>query len=85
MVRKRLRSTVACDSYPVIKRIVQASHGVSAAVPSVIAEEVRQGTLALLPVDAPQIQSFAGVVSLRRRILAPAALELVTELVGQNS
>ena len=77
--------TVACDSYPVIKKIVQSSHGVSAAVPSVIAEEVRQGILALLPVDAPQIQSLAGVVSLRRRTLAPAALELMTDLLSEAS
>jgi DNA-binding transcriptional LysR family regulator len=76
--------TVACDSYSVIKRIVQASHGVSAAVPAVIAEEVRQGTLAVLPVSAPQIQSFAGVVSLRRRDLTPAAMELTTELLSES-
>jgi DNA-binding transcriptional LysR family regulator len=75
--------TIACDSYPVLKKIVQMSHAVSAAVPSVIAEEVRQGTLALLPVDAPQIQSFAGVVSLRRRTLAPVALELTSELLNE--
>lgn len=75
-------TTVECESYSVLKRMVLASNCISAALHSTIADELASGALAKLPVNSPSIQTNAGIVRLRDHTISPLADAFVTEVLA---
>lgn len=81
-------TTVECDDYALIKRLVRASDGVSFAPWTNIADEVMRGGLVKLDVTEPIFHTSSGIVTLKDRSLPPAARALIDELlaiVGKSS
>ena len=77
---KQAISTVQCESYAVLKRIVLASDCLSAALQSTVQFELETGAIAILPVAAPQMQTSAGIVRLRNRTPSPLANALIDQI-----
>jgi DNA-binding transcriptional LysR family regulator len=77
----RRYSTVECENYTMLKRMVLAGNCLSAALRSTIADELAQGTLVELRVKAPKLRTNAGIVYLRDRTLSPLAEALIEELL----
>jgi DNA-binding transcriptional LysR family regulator len=69
----RSPQVIECESYAALRAAVEASDAVSGGFISVIADAVRERRLVALPVHVPEFVLHAGVVSLRRRTLSPAA------------
>ncbi len=68
---------IQCESYSMLKRIVLAGDCVSAALSTTIEEELAEGRLAVLPVDAPKLMTHAGIVRLRGRSSSPLAERVI--------
>jgi DNA-binding transcriptional LysR family regulator len=65
---------VECDDIQLLKTLVLGTESVMVAVPDLVREELKAGTLqALTPQDLPQVHTALGVVSLRGRTLSPVA------------
>lgn len=73
---------IECESYAVIKSVVASSDAVSAAPGTIIADEVRDGTLTRLPVALPDIHTSFGIVVRSERTLSPAAATFIEHLVA---
>jgi len=71
---------IQCESYSALKRIVLESECVSVALAGTIRTEVEQGLLNTLAVDAPKLQTNAGIVRLRHRTLSPLAAALIERI-----
>ena len=65
--------TVECESYSILKKIVSTSDCISAALQQTISNSVDQKRFRILPVDAPVMQTNAGIVRLSERRLSPQA------------
>lgn len=77
---------IECESYAMLKRIVSSSDCISAALEKTLAGEVANGSLVVLPVDAPELTTHAGIIRLQDRALSPLASELaqqIAELAAQ--
>jgi DNA-binding transcriptional LysR family regulator len=68
---------VECESYAMLKRLVSSSECISAALQQTLARELEDGSLAILPVDAPVLTTRAGIVQHQDRTLSPLATHLV--------
>lgn len=71
---------IECESYAMLKRFVSSSDCISAAMQETLARELENGVFAILPVDAPQLTTDAGIIRLRDRTLSPPAEELVASI-----
>jgi len=71
---------IECESYPMLKKIVQSSNCLSIAPIAVIVDELQAGALAELSVEESEFYSQPGVVYLRKHTLSPAAEALIVEL-----
>jgi DNA-binding transcriptional LysR family regulator len=76
---------IECESYATLKRVVLASQCVSAALESTLEKEVRDGTIAILDIDAPELMTHAGIVRRQDRTLSPAAARLMAAMVSTYS
>ena len=74
-------STVECESYSVLKRMVLASDCISAAMRPTIADELESGALVKLPIESPSIKTNAGIVRLRDRTISPLADAFAAEVL----
>jgi DNA-binding transcriptional LysR family regulator len=77
---QRSFATVECENYTILKRMVLSSNCISAALRGTLANEVKQGSIVILPVDAPTLVTDAGIVQLSNRTLSPLAAELVAKI-----
>jgi DNA-binding transcriptional LysR family regulator len=68
---------VECESYAMLKRIVASSDCISAALRQTLTTELEDGSLAVLPVDAPELTTQAGIIQLPDRALSPLGAELI--------
>jgi DNA-binding transcriptional LysR family regulator len=71
---------VAMTSVASARAIVKRTDGVGITAPSQVAEDVRQGTLAILDLHMSELRSGYGVTWLRSRELSPAARAFVATL-----
>jgi DNA-binding transcriptional LysR family regulator len=74
-------NTVECESYALLKRVVLASNCISAALHASVADELRDGSLVPLPIQAPELHTNAGIVHLRCRSLSPLAEAFVSGIL----
>jgi len=65
--------TIRCESYSALKRIVLGSQCVSVALARTIQPELENGSLTTLSVDAPKLQTNAGIVQMCKRTPSPLA------------
>lgn len=72
---------IECESYAMLKRIVSSSDCISTALEQTLANEVAEKSLVILPVDAPQLTTHAGIVRLDDRPLSPLGVELTGKIV----
>ena len=75
-------ASIECENYGMLKRMVLASDCVSAALRSTIEPELRSGELVVLPIEAPLLQTQAGIVHLRHRSLSPLAEAFIQETLA---
>ncbi len=68
---------IECESYAMLKRFVSSSDCISAALRQTLVEELQEGSLVVLPVDAPQLTTRAGIIRLADRTPSPFAAELL--------
>jgi len=71
---------IECESYAMLKRLVSSSDCISAALQRTLARELEEGSLATLPVDAPELTTRAGIILLPGRTLSPLAADLVARI-----
>jgi len=68
---------IQCENYSMLKRIVLSGNCVSAAISTTIHQELEEGRIAVLAVDAPTLTTHAGIVQLRDRSPSPLAAEVM--------
>ena len=73
-VEKRFHPRILVETFHTARRVVLVSGAIGAALPSQIARELREGLLAILPVEAPWLSLNYGFIARRGRTLSPAAL-----------
>jgi len=71
---------VVCSHYSTIKEIVAQSDCVSGAIDPKISAEIKSGRLAGVKVTGPKLKSNPGIVTLKDRVLSPAAHVLIDEI-----
>lgn len=71
---------IECESFAMLKRIVESSDCLSAALQPTLADEIKAGSLVILQVDAPLLTTHAGVIRMKDRTLSPVAAELVARI-----
>jgi DNA-binding transcriptional LysR family regulator len=71
---------VECESYAMLKRVVLSSDCISAALEQTLAREIKDGSLIILPIDAPELTTRAGIIRLSDQTLSPLAAELVASI-----
>ena len=79
--KKSAFPSVECDNYAMLKKIVLAGTSVSAALPSSIESELQKGLFKILPLQAPELTTHAGIVRLKDRTLSPMAVALIAQIV----
>jgi len=72
--------SIRCESYSTLKRIVLESECVSVALTATIQPELEQGLLTALSVEAPKLETNAGIVQMHHRTPSPLAVELVERI-----
>ena len=79
----RFHPRILVETFPTAKRIVLESAAIGAALQSQIERELKEGSCAVLPVEAPWLRLNYGFISKRGRTPSPAAsafMEIVREL-----
>jgi len=79
----RVRPRVLVETISTAKRVVLAGSAIGAAIPSQIERELKEGLLAILPVEAPWLSLNYGFVLKRGRTPSPPAkafMEIVREI-----
>lgn len=76
----RALPAIECESYAMLKRLVLSSDCISAALEQTLTEELDDGSLVVLPVDAPQLATNAGIIRLADRTPAAVAAELISRI-----
>ena len=71
---------IECESYAMLKRFVSSSDCISAALRQTLSRELDEGSLVILPVDAPQLTTQAGIIRMPDRTLSPLAQELIASI-----
>lgn len=71
---------VTCSHYSTLKVILEASDCICGAIEPVIRQDVQAGRLAVVPIKDFTLMSNPGLVTLRHRVLSPAAEALVEEI-----
>jgi len=71
---------VECESYAMLKRLVLSSDCISAALVQTLAEELDDGSLVVLPMDAPQLATHAGIIRLSDRTPSALAAEVISHI-----
>lgn len=77
----RRYTTVECENYAMLKRMVEAGDCISVALPSTIVSEVEEGVFAKLPIKATPLKTSAGVVHRRGRTLSPLAVKFIEKVM----
>jgi DNA-binding transcriptional LysR family regulator len=72
--------TIACESLPMMKKVVAGTDAVGLLTPTVIAPELRAGQLAVLPIVEPWLHGRFGVIRLANRSPTPAGEAMVARL-----
>jgi DNA-binding transcriptional LysR family regulator len=72
--------SVACESLPMMKKVVEGTDAVGVLTLGVAAAELRARQLAVLPIVEPWLHGRFGVIRLARRSLPPAGEALVEQL-----
>ena len=73
--------SIACDSVPMIKKIVQISDAVTIAPLNMLLPDIEAKSLVLLPLFLPMMQTDFGIVRLARRSLSPLGALFVSTVV----
>jgi DNA-binding transcriptional LysR family regulator len=68
------------DTFALIRSLVLDSDAVAGAIPSMIADDLAAGRVAVLPVQLPGLHSAYGIIGLARRTPSPAAVAFMEEL-----
>lgn len=78
--------SIVCDNYQIIKTVVKHSTAVAGAAPETIAQEVKDGSLAIIDIEwkAPLIANWGVIGYLKNRILSPAAKVIIQEITRQS-
>ena len=79
----RFHPRILVETLPTAKRIVAESSAIGAALPSQIERELKEGSCAVLPVEAPWLRLNYGFILKRGRTPSPAAkafMEIVREI-----
>ncbi len=76
----RFHPRVLVETFDAARQIVACGNGISVAVPAMISDDIRNGKLAILPVEAKWMRLNYGVIWKRGRSLSPSALRF-TDLV----
>lgn len=71
---------VECESYAVLKQLVSSSDCVSAALEQTLTREVEDGSLVILPLDAPLLTTHAGIIRMADRSPASPAQQLIASI-----
>jgi DNA-binding transcriptional LysR family regulator len=71
------RAAMTCSHFSTLKSAVENSDSISGAIPAALATDFLGGRFVSLALDAPKMYSSPGIVSLKGRTLAPAAVALV--------
>lgn len=71
---------IECESYSMLKRLVASSDCISAALQRTLSREVADRSLVILPVDAPELTTRAGIIRLPARALSTLGLEVVAAI-----
>lgn len=71
--KKRFRPRILVDNIWAAKDIVRASNALSATVPALIEQDLKEQSLVLLPIELPWLRLNYGFVARRGRTLSPAA------------
>jgi DNA-binding transcriptional LysR family regulator len=71
---------ITMTSVAASRAVVKRTDGIGIAAPVQIADDVRQGTLAILDVDAGDLRTRYGITCLRERNLSPGAQAFLTVL-----
>jgi DNA-binding transcriptional LysR family regulator len=72
--------SVACESLPMMKKVVAGTDAVGVLTLGVAADELRGGQLVVLPIVEPWLHGRFGVIRLAHRSLPPAGETLVERL-----
>jgi DNA-binding transcriptional LysR family regulator len=72
--------SVACESLPMMKRVVAGTDAIGVLTLGVAAAELRAGELAVLPIVEPWLHGRFGLIRLAHRSLPPAGETLVERL-----
>lgn len=81
---ERRYNTVRCESYSMLKQIVRSSNCVSASLESSIAHEVEAGVLVPLNVKGMNLETSAGIVYRKDRLLPPPAQKFIEMLQARS-
>jgi DNA-binding transcriptional LysR family regulator len=71
---------VECESYSLLKRLVMNSDCVSAALERTLSQELADRSICILPVDAPELTTRAGIICKPQRSLSRTGEELVKSI-----
>ncbi|CAN0374459.1 unnamed protein product, partial [Ectocarpus sp. 4 AP-2014] len=77
---KKNYPAIECESYSMLKQLVLASDCVSATLRGTINLQLKEGTVAILSVDAPGLKTEAGVIRPRGRSISPLADVLIKRI-----
>jgi DNA-binding transcriptional LysR family regulator len=69
-----------CESYSMLKQFILSSDCISAALRQTLTGELQDRSITILPVDAPELTTQAGIVRLADRTLSPLAADVVTAI-----
>jgi DNA-binding transcriptional LysR family regulator len=81
--KNRFHPRILIETLPTAKRILVESSAIGAALPSQIERELREGSCAILPIEAPWLSLNYGFILKRGRTPSPAAkafMEIVREI-----
>lgn len=73
--------TIECESYAMLKRMVASSDCISAALKSTLQQELKDKTFVVLPVDASELTTDAGIIRLTGPTLSPFAEEVIATII----
>jgi len=71
---------VECESYSLLKRLVLNSDCICAALERTLSPEVADRSISVLPVDAPELTTRAGIIRMPQRSLSRTGEQLVKSL-----
>lgn len=71
---------IECESYAMLKKIVLSSDSISAALQASLEQEITDGSLCVLEVEAPVLTTQAGMVRLAERSLSKLASKLMDKI-----